>query len=289
MMRVIKKDLVSPPLSVKEFTDNHLKDFLLGKSELKKEFNRRIKAELNQFYQDKCAYCESYIGPASASEVDHYRPTSKYRWLVFEWSNLLMVCKWCNAKKKDHFPLKNEKKRILFSQRQDFPVDCKSLLEIEEPLLLNPELDDPMEHLVFLPPDGQIACKNGSLKGKKTIDVCGLDRDGLKEEYKRLVEYFFYGIIKATIKVIRLIKADRGKFLADEGFRLTVFSVYCLIFDQMADLKDYSNKKGYSQLGWHLYEQFDTFFIERVSPGFQDAKKLIRKGFSLYKEGKLNG
>ena len=47
----------------------------------------RFVDDLNAAFGDICAYCEETCKP----EVDHFRPTSRYPWLVYRWSNLAVL------------------------------------------------------------------------------------------------------------------------------------------------------------------------------------------------------
>ncbi|MFC3243972.1 HNH endonuclease [Gordonia humi] len=73
---------------------------------------------------EKCAYCESVIEDVAPAHVEHILPKSIFPKLVLEWSNLTLCCPTCNANKKDYYST--------------------------EVSLLNPYVDDPSNHLMFL-------------------------------------------------------------------------------------------------------------------------------------------
>ena len=155
-----------------------------------------VKLALEKLFRGKCAYCENHLG--EAWEVDHFRPKARvaeradhpgYYWLACVWTNLYPACTHCNQRRKDRphwdsptggpargkydqFPLEDEATRAMSHQDS---------IESEVPLLLDPCRDDPSEHLRYSP-NGEIwATPNYPLGafGKKTIEVCHLDRKRL--------------------------------------------------------------------------------------------------------------
>lgn len=154
-------------------------------------------AILKNFFE-KCAYCESVITITQhIGDVEHFRPKGRvrhydgsevfisasrrhpgYYWLAYDWKNLIPACEACNR------PGSNPRSQK--SGKHDrFPVlgnhcDSPGKEGEEEPLLLNPLIqDNPEEHLVFDPETGIVAPKDGSRRGAVTIDVLGLNRDAL--------------------------------------------------------------------------------------------------------------
>lgn len=140
-----------------------------------------IKKILRKAQYDKCCFCEkSQID--EYAEVEHYRPKLGYKseradkikkpgyyWLGYTWENLFFVCKPCNVKKGNIFPLDNETNRA---------KSHKSDISNENPLILNPTgvgAYDPRKHIQF---------KNEypvgiTKEGKATVEACMLGRDGL--------------------------------------------------------------------------------------------------------------
>lgn len=145
----------------------------------------------------KCAYCEGGIASQNG-EIDHFRPKKRvsnddfipiqghkgYYWLAYDWQNLLPSCTKCNQSrpleklegkkiigKQDRFPLEDETKRVFLHSGN---------LSDEKPLLINPLVEDPEEHLQVIFKTGQL--KWNTARGKKCVDLFGLnDRDDLKE------------------------------------------------------------------------------------------------------------
>ncbi len=152
----------------------------------------KIKPVLLEMCSHKCAYCESTIGIVSSGTIEHYRPKSgarglkgeyhkdHYWWLSYDWENCLIACEVCNSKKRNYFPLENEKKRAKIN-------DVGKDLRKEKPLLLNPCFDQPDDHFNFL--------ENGKLaplteRGEVTIKLIGLNRKNLVAQRKRAISNF---------------------------------------------------------------------------------------------------
>lgn len=144
-----------------------------------------VKVDLLKMCNGKCAYCESEIVATSHGDIESFRPKSgargldiqeyapmHYWWLAYEWENLLIACQICNQKyKRDYFPLEDENLRA--------PIEAKGAeLLAEKPLLIDPTLSDPGEHLEF-EEDGFV--RELSKSGKVTIEILGLNRLELVE------------------------------------------------------------------------------------------------------------
>jgi uncharacterized protein (TIGR02646 family) len=77
-------------------------------------------------FDNKCGYCECDLGITSTPHVENFYPKSHYPDdISFAWENLLLACQKCNMNKMDKFP-----------------VD-----ENNNPLLINPSIEDPSIHL----------------------------------------------------------------------------------------------------------------------------------------------
>ena len=285
-MRFIEeKDWDSPPPALKKCVEKYGHKILTYDEKLR-ECCKNIKPDLEKIYHGKCAYCESSPGPSAAGEVEHYRPFKSYWWLVFEWSNLLFSCPTCNRKKSNKFPVKNEKRRITRPDYANLRVDSNALIE-EEPLLLNPESDDPREHLVYLPYTGnkmEVCLQGTGIKGKTTIGVCDLNRAKLKENYKRQVDKIVNDIADKTTIIFSLIEKKLVQLEENHVYWFHIF--YFNTFSQLKKLQDPENPNTYTQLGYHMYEQFDLFIVERL-PRDEKIRIIIKRAFSLFKEGKL--
>jgi hypothetical protein len=165
--------------------------------------------EMRQVFLDafagKCAYCEAkVILDQGQGDVEHFRPKGRvtdddgkvvkvagrtpgslvphpgYPWLAYDWRNLLPACIACNQRratragrsvgKVDRFPV------------EGFRASAPGEEAQEEPLLLHPIFDDPEEHLRLNPDTGVILGR--TKRGKKTVEVLNLNREGLPEQRK---------------------------------------------------------------------------------------------------------
>lgn len=102
---------------------------------------------------ERCMYCEDSLG----TDIEHFRPKRHYLEYAFKWNNYLLACSHCNS---------NEK-------RDKFPLD-----EHGQPLLIDPTVDDPSEHLLLIPLWGKF--EHRTRKGEESIDVFGLSREALE-------------------------------------------------------------------------------------------------------------
>jgi hypothetical protein len=154
---------------------------------------KKLKDHLMKTFHNKCAYCEGSSPAQAYFTVDHYRPkkgvsTDKkrkntvkikkngeeqnhpgYYWLAYCWGNYLLACDICNTEKGKQFPLSDESKRACCHNDN---------LGAEEPLLLNPYVEKEMEKHFRFGIEGTIT--GISDRGKKTIDICNLNRETLQ-------------------------------------------------------------------------------------------------------------
>ena len=142
-------------------------DALLGSDE--------VRAALWDACTGKCVYCETPLTQRTML-VDRFRPASgalsldgalspdHYWWLAYAWENLYPSCAECQSFKGARFPIRGERA----------PVGTTGeALRDEEPLLLEPRLDEPEHHLVFAE-DGSVA--STTVEGSATIGILGLNR-----------------------------------------------------------------------------------------------------------------
>lgn len=117
----------------------------------------------------RCYFC----GDSRGTDIDHFRPKSRYPDSVFAWPNFLLVCAGCNRKKADQFPLDQQ---------------C-------QPLLIDPTKEDPWDYLYFDPETGQVVARwdlhrdAPDPKGATTTDssLLPLNIEAVTEGRRRLV------------------------------------------------------------------------------------------------------
>lgn len=108
---------------------------------------RRMAPGLN-----RCMYCEDSEG----TDIEHFRPKSKFPMTAFTWENMLWACSGCNSNYK----------------REEFPLDSSG-----SPLLINPTVDNPAKHLTFVPDTGDLVPLDPI--GRESVRVFHLDRQTL--------------------------------------------------------------------------------------------------------------
>lgn len=145
-----------------------------------------VKSALKTIQNNKCCFCESYVSHVDYGDVEHYRP--KAGWIqdrnstqlnkpgyfleAYNWENLMFSCAICNQReKKNYYPLINQDVRITIDDTYD--------IRREDPLFLNPYIDNPEDHIEFV---NEIPRpKNSSEKGRISIEYLALDRNELNE------------------------------------------------------------------------------------------------------------
>jgi uncharacterized protein (TIGR02646 family) len=146
----------------------------------------------------KCAYCE-HPEQRKRNDVEHFRPkgralrgahisqTHGYWWLAWRWENLLFSCANCNQSpfKLDKFPLAAGS-GVLVAEGD--PHGAQAGVEHIE--LIDPSKESGIPHIEFQrvglsggSAQWRPVPRNGSTRGKATIEVCGLDRDDLIDAY----------------------------------------------------------------------------------------------------------
>lgn len=185
-----------------------------------------VKQALIRWQHGKCAFCEAKIDANQYGDVEHFRPKGAvtdpvtgqlirpgYWWLAYEWSNLFYGCQLCNqAFKKNHFPLADP------AARASGPEDD---LAAEAPLLLNPERDEPAEHLGF---EAELIVPK-TARGEATVRLLGLDREAM-DEARRSVWQVLSALHQVWLRLpdgpdreiaaagLRAATADHAPFLA---------------------------------------------------------------------------
>jgi uncharacterized protein (TIGR02646 family) len=272
-MRSVKKDFDNPPKHLQSKNcQKKIKEILHEKKgdTISHHYygHSTVRNNLEKLYHGKCAYCETKVA-GSVLRIDHYRPKDKYYWLGYEWSNLLPACEKCNRAKSNAFPL--EVTGIKVTQpplgRLYWQANSHTLLA-EKPLLLNPEIDQPESHFIFLP--------NGKMKpltkqAETTININKLNRSDLIIARKTVVDHF----------------RNKMRQLADDFIETviqkeTLHYSLKLLFNDI--LKAQSAEKTYSQLSWFMFKKFEIFFLKTLGTKQQ---KIINNAFQLFKNGKL--
>ena len=172
---------------------------------------------LRNKFDNKCAYCEKSLSDIPR-EAEHWRPKRKmsgprvgdhpgYFWLAYNWRNLLPACSMCNSYrgKKNQFPVaKGHVFRLKLTDAELDHLICRGdaipsnaeiglwypgiqdLDSLEEPLLLNPYVDeDPTVDLEF-GPNGLI--RPLTKKGEWSVKVFDLNREDLRRRSQSRID-----------------------------------------------------------------------------------------------------
>lgn len=256
--------------------------------------NEDVLETLKGIYHHKCSYCESKTEHVAALQVEHYRPKdglkveqigdedhTGYYWLGCEWSNLLLGCPKCNGKgaKGTRFPISGT--RVFHGNPFDHTGNIDSFdrstlmannspLKDELPLLLNPEQDEPEEHLEFNRL-GELTGKTE--RGKETIDICQLNRDPLFSERQKVVNELL-----ENINIV--IQAVEGEVfpIDNEGVKFLLK----IAFDKIKQRQ--GPDREYALWGRFMFSEFEYCFVSRIKPAFQET---IREAFDLYNQNRL--
>jgi uncharacterized protein (TIGR02646 family) len=239
-----------------------------------------VKNELIRVFKNRCAFCESAIAIGAHLDTDHFRPTSIYYWLAFEWSNFLLSCIKCNRDcKSNKFPISfKQTSPPIDDIEQDintFLSKCKIReLENEGRLLLHPVLDFPEEHLEFLK-NGRVIPKKNSEKGRNSIEVYGLDhwenkkgktgkRQDLITERKKIIEH-----IEGEVEYA-LTHYDN-----DERLYQDILKIHIELLHKI------KNHEPYSAVRHTCLKKFKQFFIDDISDKIADSdKEKLNKAYS---------
>ncbi|WP_373548258.1 HNH endonuclease [Haliscomenobacter sp.] len=239
-----------------------------------------VKTALSKIYHHKCAYCESTITHSAPLQVEHYRPKAKldqqdlkagethqgYYWLGNEWSNLLLACQNCNGKgaKGNRFPIAGIRLLNHPSDVAHYSI-LHEAMQAEKPLLLNPEIVDPLDHL-YLDQDGFLHGKSNS--GNISIDVYNLNREGLRIRRQTIINQFFHDLNKQLIELLNPIEP-----LTPDQFQRQMNLIFKRIFDGRKPNVEYSF------VYINIVSNFDTILLPFIEQEFQP---IINRSFQIF-------
>ena len=170
-----------------------------------------VKETLFSDQHKKCAWCETRAR-LSSSPIEHYRPedgawrnlpheprsvsAGHYWWLTWTWENLFFACPRCNDQghKANYFPLEGGTTEALVPPGPLLP-NVPFDLSGERPLLLDPAVDDFLDHVRWVPANTNLARqlwtwspKHLTERGRATIAILKLTE--LADEFQsHLVDY----------------------------------------------------------------------------------------------------
>ena len=164
-----------------------------------------IKNKLKEIYHGKCAYCETSV---EQFDVEHFRPKrGGYYWLAYSWDNLLLSCPICNVAKGNSFP--TSETPVVYDKNRDVMSLFHHLSSVydllEKPLLVNPEVAE-VDIILSQMFDRQGRVFSDNTRMAKTIEICKLDRESLRERRKVI-----WDDLKKDIQMIALLYKNDGR------------------------------------------------------------------------------
>jgi len=172
-----------------------------------------VKTALNNLYHKKCAFCEQRV---EVPHVEHFRPKSIYYWLAYSWDNLLLACSTCNSLKGNRFNIIGLQYSFVFNATNTYKnihSSCAMLDNVEQPLLINPETEDSSSDFIF---DKNGGVRSNNLRVAHTINECGLSRDDLKYQRKKILDDFKRDVESSFLENsgdIDKLKAEIGAYI----------------------------------------------------------------------------
>jgi uncharacterized protein (TIGR02646 family) len=170
--------------------------------------NAEVKQALTLLFHGKCAYCESRYAATQPMDVEHWRPkggveacehhmgSRGYYWLAGTWSNLLPSCIDCNRVREHRFEPDGVPRKS--GKGNHFPLvpgstratDHTHDMAAEQPVLLNPYLDEPVDYLDV--GAEAVMCaradvrEEAATRASESIRIYALNRTDLVHERKAL-------------------------------------------------------------------------------------------------------
>jgi uncharacterized protein (TIGR02646 family) len=208
-MKSIEKDLSKIPESLQsELTNQRRNELIEARAYISEDIyhsrykTNDVKEALASLYQRKCAFCEQSI---ESFHVEHFRPKSVYYWLAYSWDNLLLICPLCNSKKGNRFETQQPPAEFQPDALDSIHGLAETYGTQEENLLLHPELDE-LQHAFGFEESGEIKANNENARAIYTIETCGLNRDVLVEERKRIYDKIMNRIVDRIAEFVSFEK-----------------------------------------------------------------------------------
>lgn len=260
--------------------------------------NRSLKMALRSLFHEKCCYCEVKLDLIQAKQkyglngdLEHFRPKSSvlevadhpgYWWLASDWSNLFIACQRCNRGNFSSGNSTGKANRFPLEYEGDRAYNPESNLSKESPLLLNPCVDNPLDHLVFSE-DGRVY--SDTEKGKTSILVYGLNREGLVKRRQKVAEYI---LARSTAlfdlwKAVKFSSRTKNNKLENKEikFRIEELNKLTEANQEFAGLKRQFVRQAFEKLEILDLVGNESIYKETKKVTFQ-RKKSVKKSFQSY-------
>lgn len=267
-------------------------------SEIKKALKTYNVAGLREFLErvfKKCVFCEVY----GNHEIEHYRPKlnvrdvdgkksvpvkdnlgklhSGYYWLAFEITNFLWVCRECNAGKggkHTKFPINGQRLFHHTADEMDRRIDSIMLNERERPLLLNPLIHSPQDH-VYVDIIGKLVPVNNSIQGGTTIQVCNLNRYGLFiKRRKKIIDDVCRKLTRQIYRLKKFLKQERRPLSHYQKKRMLFDLCFGEVFSEIRN--NQTPNSEFSRVYHRLFESF-----KEILDSNEYAKEMSQKDKEL--------
>ena len=248
----------------------------------KKRFE--VRELLLSIYFNKCAYCEI---KDFEPDVEHYRPKKRvkglsthpgYYWLCYEWTNLLPACRFCNTGKGkgNKFPIVGRRVSApIFDAANNLDkVSCRaqnSPLINERAYLLHPEVDDPKPCFTFTK-NGSIRGIDGNDRGRKTIEICDLNRENLKYRRQKILD----NLVEQIEDILMLFLEER---INSTNLKIALRNVFVKIENRCMPQNEFSLFTTY------IKEHFNTMVLPLLNTPKQ--RTAVANAYQLFLEKKL--
>ncbi|MCZ8091098.1 hypothetical protein [Flavobacterium sp.] len=194
----------------------------------------RIIDKLNEWYFNKCAYCERIL----FLDVEHYRPKGEirglnnelvrntgYYWIGYEWSNLIPACITCNRQggKISKFPFLIGSVQVTnptfiggVLDKGKCNIKCDEFLG-EKPLMLHPEIETNfLNYFSFTVDDDlsgiTIVGIDDDERGNGTINICNLNRWETRKDRLQSVIKDFISSNKVIVEKLKINRINESLF-----------------------------------------------------------------------------
>jgi len=161
------------------------------------------------------------------------------------------------------------------TDREHWRAD-NSIYREEGPQLLNPEIDQPEEHLAFTL-EGKVQTIRTTDKCKNSERVVKLNRDDLVLARRTIIDHFFFQIKGQTSLI--LSHWEQGKHIDKETFQRDPELCYYDLFSRIEGSAQAD--KEFALLGRQLYTHFPYIFTSRLNGDL--ARRIVSEAFMLYK------
>lgn len=228
-----------------------------------------IMPAFEKVFYGKCAYCEQVVKERFAV-LDYWRPESNargkddeiigdcYTWLRTDMENIYYACTRCVAQRNGRFQTAN-------GNVTDHDADIAVLNTIEHPLLVDPCLSSPLDH-IGIPEEGdQEELVGITPEGEYTIRVFDLNRESLLRRRARRV-----GTVLALVdQLLQAKKPPQGI-----GDYLLPTSEFCSVV-RRAVHKYLTDKKGKLSSEWLVFLNSPLLMLPQPQPQARVGKKAI--------------